>query len=220
MTQEQLEEYLGLRLSQLGAASGLQPAEQKTLVRRAIEMGLDDFWHAGDWTFRERRHTFTTTTAANTYSLPDDAEGLVSVTDETTGCGREMLYLSNDDFRQRFPDPVVFGSGYPQVYTIYDDEGVRKISFYPPPGAMTLYMTIQTKVPNNVGAIPARATAALIAFIEKYLVPIGSTARQAAEVNAENELRKLENRDTFYGGQQTRMMGYTEYDVPVWRPWI
>ena len=219
MTQEQLEEYLGLRLSQLGAATNLQPAEYKVLIRRAIEIGLDDFWHAGDWTFKQRRHAFTVSTTTNLYDLPDDFEGMVGVTDETNEGGGELIYLSNEDFKLAFPDPDYSSSSSPQVFTIYENEGVRRISFYPPPSAGTYYLEMHTKVPNNVGAIPARATAALVAVIEKYLVPIGSMARQAAEGNAMNELNKLANRDTFYAGNQTRVRDYSEYNVFPWRDW-
>ena len=72
MNQSTLEKHLDYMAAQVGFPDD----GRLNRVKRAIDLGLAEFWNRYPWSFRSEESTITTSSEAEAYDLPDDFGGM------------------------------------------------------------------------------------------------------------------------------------------------
>lgn len=170
--------------------------EAEKLVDAAIILGKEDFWAAYPWAFKRNDTTLTTVASTETVDMPNDFEGICSIREHQSDNGRKLIRLNEDEYDRLIPYSADLATDTPSYYKIYynSDDQIWRAAFYPTPNAaITLYLTYH--VIEDVGTIPNKYTAGLVATIAKYLVPTWSKERRAASEEAAKEVVKLIGQD-------------------------
>jgi hypothetical protein len=192
MTIKNLEEYFKMLLNVHSSKTGV---DFNKLVTVAVTNGLDDFWGAVSWAFKEKHDTLTTTGSSETVNLPDDFEGLLSVVHHQDITGQKLIKMTPDEYDRMIPNSAGQNEGDPCYYKIYYDEDTWKLSMYPTPdSAITLYLTYHTV--ENGGVIPDKYIGGLIATISKYIYMPGSKEWIGAQQASLMEIERLKSVDS------------------------
>jgi len=189
MTKKELKDYFK-RLVKVHIKE--KSTDVNELIDSALISGLNDFWGAVPWAFKEK-HT-TISASSETVDLPDDFEGLISVVEKDSAVGSKLQKYSADEYDRLVPDSAGQNTGTPSAYKIYCDEGIWKLALSPTPSAaITLYLTYQTI--ENGGAIPDKYIGGLIAGIAQYLFMPGSPQWNGAFTAFTAQIEKLKKAD-------------------------
>lgn len=217
MTAKEVQDYFIF----LGKQSGLTDDGLKDHITRCITLGLKDLWYAKDWRFRSEPHSLSITEQTDEYVLPDNFEGVVSVRETASISGKQLEYVTPEEFDLRFPNPSLFNSGNPQAYTIIYKATDRKfyIKIVRYPSDQTIHMTIMTSVPPKVDQLPQKASPCLYAAVEKYLHKMGSRERIIARAAFEDEVLKLEVIDSPFAGKMFKFLDSSDTEIWVKRSW-
>jgi hypothetical protein len=194
LTEKQLIDYLTRLL--FDVRGNKQKIDDK-LVKKAVELGIDDFWGVAPWAFKEKHEPITTTADQETVDLPDDFEGIVNVVERETYGGMKLIKLPSSLYDRLIPYSGDLNTDTPNCYKVYYDasDEVWKLALYPTPSsAITLYLTYHTIAVG--GEIPPKYTPGLIATICKYLSLPGSEQHTAATAASIAEIERLKQRET------------------------
>lgn len=192
------EEYTDHFVGILNADKGVEIADITKHVLRAIDAGLQMFWAASNWSFKESEYSLSLSATADDYDLPDDFDSFRVVWEEETSYGYKLQHFARERFVEMMPKLSAHSTGTPRMFTIYRDEGAGawKISFYPrTAGSETIkiayYLTTTTE-PDN---IPDKAQSALEACIAFKVYPPGHPSKQGTYAEALDEIHRLERID-------------------------
>jgi hypothetical protein len=204
----------------------VEAVEAKTIAEAAVRQGLDAFWGANDWYFKENQTTLAVTETADDYTIAD-FESFRTVREQASISGRRLKFYAKEEFDKLVPNPSTFASGNPQAFTAYRDIGDRKwkVAFFPrPDAAMTIYLSVYIEPQSDpklaISLIPTRFMSGLEAFIGYKIYPPGDRRRQNAYVEAMNELKRLQVENKLDMSSPNFMPDGTDEQVTVERPWI
>ena len=196
------------------------------IAKGAIKQGLDAFWGANNWYFKENQTTLAVTGTADDYTIKD-FESFRIVKERTSVSGRRLKYYAKEEFDKLVPNPSTFASGEPQIFTIYRDieDSKWKMAFFPrPDAAMTIYLSVYIEPGEDpetaIALIPSRFMSGLEAFIGWKIYPPGDNRRLGAYGEAIAELRRLEVQNKLDMSSPNFMPDGTDEQVTVERPWI
>jgi len=214
-------------LTQQAAVSGIKDGDGvdiDKLVEGAISVGLLEFWKSREWSFRKRSYTLSITSATETYDLPEDFGGIITIREKASLNGMSIRFYLYEEFCERFPHPNGDPAGYPQFFTVYRDRADNhkwKARFYPMPEAgMSLYLDYLSDTVTSVSEVPNDYSPGLIEVCLKYLLPPGSTVRWSQENHIEQILDRLFREDAAFHGAQYRFGDDTDQAIGRYRPWM
>lgn len=219
MNQSDFEKYFGIQAKLVGVAS----TNITKYVKLCISMGLKDFWNIRPWTFRTVEKEIDTSTEAETYEVDwPDFGGFGTVREKETLNGRELRFMSKEEYDHVFPKPLAHSSGYPYAFTVYKNKASGKwvFKFFPTPSITPIYVEVYTTEPNNIDDVPDEFVGGLRAAVSKYLYAAGSLEGMAAASLYRNEVLELDRIDTPMRSKQTHVLDDTETSIEVWRPWL
>lgn len=181
-------------------------------VNRCIIQGLKDFWTAWSWRFRAKTYELAITSQDESYTLPTDFDGMLTIREKNSGTGLRLQFLPKEDFDRAVPKETLLTSGDPEFYTVFFDGTAKKISFSRRPSDQTLYLYYNATPPAAVEKVPDYAQACLESYIAKHVYPHGHPGRRDAIIEAENEKMKLQVMDK--GSHAAPRMFQTDSDYP------
>lgn len=201
-------------------------SEAKDLAKHAIRQGLDAFWGAWDWYWKENQTTLAITASAEDYIIKD-FESFRILREQATVSGLKLQYYAKEEFDTLVPKTSTFATGDPQMYTVYRDITDKKwrIAFFPQPdGAMTIYLSLYIEPGGDtkkaVELIPSRFLSGLEAFIGWKIYPVGDSRRMMAYTEVQAELKRLQIQNKLNMSSPNFMPDGTDQQVTVDRPWI
>jgi hypothetical protein len=205
----------------LAKQSGLTDDGLPDHINRCIALGLKDLWCAKDWRFKSDEYSLTIGEQTDEYELPSEFEGVVSVRETASISGKQLEYVTPEEFDLRFPKPSTFTSGNPQAYTVIYKATNRKyyIKIVRYPSDQTIHMTILTSVPKAITQLPEKASACLYAAVEKYLHKMGSRERILARAAFHDEVLKLEVIDSPFVGKIFKFLDSSDTEIRTKRSW-
>lgn len=212
MTVSELQEYLNL----MALAAGLKVEGQDLtkLVNKAVAAGLPEFWEKRPWSFRTKINAaFALSGLTDTYDLPSDFAQYRWVKEQQSTDGRQLRFLSPEEFEYRYPRLDVVEAGTPEVFTCYSDPTTPKWIFkcFPRATAQNLTLAYLTVSPEDATGVPSNANNALRLTCEKYLYPAFSD-KYAGAVQAEQQaISDLEQYDTPNGAALFKIFDDTDY---------
>lgn len=195
MTRATLKEYLRTE----AVLSGVDPADVEDRVNTAIDIGLEDFWGSWDWYFKTKEATFTVTTTADNYALPDDFGGLIQMVEQASSNGGELVYKDKEEFDRLVPLPSSESSDTPTIFTVYQDDDSWRVAFFPRPNTtmnFNLYYVMDN--PASVDTIPKQFTGGLVITCAKYIPRLDSPKGLLLEQREElihNKLKRMNKRN-------------------------
>jgi len=191
-------------------------------VKRAITLGLADFWGAHPWSFKQYEYSLTCS-GEETDDLPDGFESFRMAREEETNMGRRLSFKTKEEFDSLVPKLSWHSVDTPQIYTAYMDAetGKWKVRFWPQPaGGETIYMSLYLDAPDDVARVPDRFHAALDACIAKFVYPMGNAGYTNARIVAEAEIKQARHRDKLNQSKMTVMPTDTQNQVSTGRIWL
>lgn len=163
---------------------------------RAVESGLQRFWGASDWSFKQVTDTLVISTSSDYYELPTDFDSMVTLREETSQSGLKLDYMSKEEFDSFVPKQSVWESNSPYRYTIFNTDLNKKvISIYPRPSALTLYMLYLKTTPNDTLNIPDKFQTGVEAAIALSIFLPNNPSRSLAYSEFRAEVKRLEVQD-------------------------
>ncbi len=184
------------------------------VATRAVKTGLADFWGAGNWYFAQDELEFSIADGEESYSLPTNFAGFITMREETSAWGARLQFYPKEEFDLRVPKMSAYNNNTPQMFTIYHDAGenkAMKLKLFPiPSSSQTIYIRFKTRPPSNVGAVPDEFQSGVEAFIAKHLYPFGHRGYQAAYKLALVELNRLRAIDKTDHSNVTRFQDSTQ----------
>ena len=213
MTRQQLSTYFK-RLVKVYLAALKTDSEK--LIDTAIELGYNDFIGAVPWAFREKHTTLTTTGSQETVDLPDDFDGIISLTEHTSASGFKLQKYAVDQYDHLIPYSGGQSENTPKIYKVYYDgeEGVWQLALYPTPdSAISLYLSYQTM--GDGAEIPAKYIGGLTAGIAQYLFIPGSKEWNGAHMAFLSEVERLKMADDPDAGTITKVLDASDV-APSW----
>lgn len=167
------------------------------LVEDAIALGLDDFWGAASWIFKEKHTTVTTTASQETVDLPYDFDGLISVVERVSNGGTKLEKFNPDEYDRLMPDSGSYAENTPDMYKVYFDQGdeVWKLALYPTPSA-AISLRISYHTISDNGNVPGKFIGGLMESIGRHLLMPGTVDRRNARYAFYDEIKRLEKINT------------------------
>lgn len=216
------EQYVSRYTNLVEGDEGIKVNDVASYVGTAVRLGLQSFWGANDWTFKEYEHDLVLSSSAEEYELPDNFEGYRHGREEVSVMGTQLQYYTKEDFDRYVPKLSSQPATTPQALTIYKnaDTGKWLAKFWPQPGGSeTLYLTILVTTPSDCGDVPDKAQDCLDAYIAKKVFPYGSFGYKDAATTAEVERLKLEVKDKVKHSKMTVMPTGDDRGFSRNRPW-
>lgn len=177
----------------------------KDLLTDAVTLGIRDFVLSVPWSFREKSDTVTTTASTTTVDLPDDFDGIISITEHTTTNGRKLKKYTADEYDRLVPDSESMNEDTPAFYKVYYDfdDSIWKIDLYPTPdSAISLYVSYICLADDA----PYKFYPGMVAAVGKYMNPPGSSLRGFAMREFQVEVDRLKKSDVVDVGPISRVL--------------
>lgn len=175
--------------------------DMKNYVNNAIKSGLQQFWGAKPWSFKESATTIAITTAADSYDLPSDFDSAIAVKEENSFNGFKLIHMEKEQFDELIPKQSAWNNEYPLIYTTYhvdsdtDDAGKFVISIHPRPSSLTLTLAYNKTTNKNVKVVPDKFQSGVEACVSAHIFLPGFNQRSVAYNEAMAEIRRLEIQD-------------------------
>lgn len=186
-----------------------------------ILRGLKEFWNAKPWSFRTREYILTITEEADSYVLPDDFEGIISIKETASQSGRGLIPLFPEEFDRLVPKQSAHQSNYPVWVAFFKNKTDQKwyAKFFPIPVAgYTIPMLIVTSAANDVEQVPDSFSEGLVLAIMKHLYKPGTYQRTEAFKAYQDKILELERGDTPIM-EITERQTESDGQVILRRPW-
>lgn len=218
MTDAQLKSYLNIQMELLE----LSPGDKEKYIDFCITSGKNDLWNCYGWSFRTRQYDITTD-GSQEFTMPEDFEGIASMVEKGSQEGNDIDIYSKEEFDSIVPKPSAHATSYPSAAYFRYDRNVQRwlVGFFPTPtSGITISCQIATREPGSVSSFPQKSEAALIASCLRFLHKSGSGARNSANYEYKEEVRKLQVSDQAFKGRYFKMKDDTETMIRVDRPWL
>lgn len=216
------DEYVSRYTNLVEADELIKVNDSNKYVTNAVRLGLQAFWGASPWLFKNFDFDLVLTTSADRYVLPDNFSGLRMAREEISVMGGALQFYTKEDFDATVPKLSAHGSDTPQACTVYYDAAKGKwyIKFFPKPaGSETIKLGYMVTTPSDCDDVPDMAQGCLDAYIAKKVYPYGHPGRVDAQVTAKVELQRAEIQDRAKVSSMTTMPTGDGRGFYRWRPW-